>query len=439
MTKVLHTGDTHVGYRQYGSDERRRDFLRAFERVVEDAVEGEYDALVHAGDLFHSRNPRIGDLRETVKLFSRLDEAGVEALAVVGNHESKRDAEWIDLLQDLGLVTRLGREPVVVGDVAFYGVDHTPASRVSEFDYSFEPSDKEYNVLVLHGLFEPFPFGDWSLEEFVDESSVDWDAFMLGDYHHPERAEVDGAIAAYCGSTERASVDEEEARGYNVFEFGDDSDDVFLERRAIETRDFVTVEAELVEGGTEEVVERTRERDVEDAVVVVEVTGESDAPVVQSEVEEALLERGALVARVNDRRETDDEEEVEVSFADPDTAVRERVKEMGLSDAGREIDSLVRGEDVARTNLAEEIEERVEANLDSEGDEEEAKKEAETKTEAEAEEETEEADRGEDEDNDDSAEREASEEDAGVKEDESVEQGKEPKQEQKQSSMEDWS
>jgi len=362
-TRVLHTGDTHIGYRQYGSDERRRDFLRAFERVVDDAVGGNYDVFVHAGDLFHSRNPSIEDLRETVELFSRLDEAGVEALAIVGNHESKRDAQWVDLLQDLGLVHRLGREPIVVGDVAFYGVDHTPASRVSDFDYSFEqsPDDTEHNVLVLHGLFEPFPFGDWSLEEFVEESSVEWDAFMLGDYHHPERAEIDGAVAAYCGSTERASTAEEETRGYNVFEF---DDDVFLERRAVETRDFVTVEAELVDGGTEEVVERTRERDVEDAVVVVDVTGGSEAPVVQSEVEESLLERGALVARVNDRRETEEEEDIEVTFADPDAAVRERVDEMELSDTGREIDTLVRGDDVARTNLAGEIEERVGERLE---------------------------------------------------------------------------
>jgi len=375
-TRVLHTGDTHIGYRQYGSDERRRDFLDAFERVVEDAVNGEYDALVHAGDLFHSRNPRLGDLRETVALFERLDSAGVEALAVVGNHESKRDAQWVDLLQDLGLVRRLGREPVVVGGVAFYGVDHTPASRVSEFDYGFEQPSEEikHKVLVLHGLFEPFPFGEWSLEDFVEKSSVEWGAFMLGDYHHPERAEVDGAVAAYCGSTERASVDEEEARGYNAFEFdGDgDGDGVRMERRAIETRDFVTVEVELVEGGTEEVVERTRERDVQDAVVVVEVTGESEAPVVQSEVEESLLDRGALVARVNDRRETEDEEDVEVTFADPDTAVRERVEEMELSDAGREIDALVRGDDVARTNLAEEVEETVEEGIETDADGEES-------------------------------------------------------------------
>ena len=372
-TRVLHTGDTHIGYRQYGSDERRRDFLRAFERVVDDAVEQGYDVFVHAGDLFHSRNPRLEDIRETVELFGRLDEAGVEALAVVGNHESKRDAEWADLLQDLGLVRRLGREPVVAGGVAFYGVDHTPSSRVESFEYDFAPPPEgtDHNALVLHGLFEPFPFGEWSLEEFVESADVDWDAFMLGDYHHPERDEVGGAVAAYCGSTERASADEEEARGYNVFEFGDG---VFMERRAVETRDFVTVEAELLEGGTDEVIERTREREVEDAVVLVDVTGDSEAPVVQSEVEEAVLERGALVARVNDRRDKEDGPTEDVEFADPDTAVRDRIEEMELTEAGREIDGLVRDGTVARTRIAEEVEERVEELLgeddaDDRGDE----------------------------------------------------------------------
>jgi muconate cycloisomerase len=38
MTRVIHTGDTHLGYRQYHSPERRRDFLDAFRQVVEDGI-----------------------------------------------------------------------------------------------------------------------------------------------------------------------------------------------------------------------------------------------------------------------------------------------------------------------------------------------------------------------------------------------------------------
>ncbi len=57
MTRVIHTGDTHIGYQQYHSPERRQDFLDAFERVVADALDGDVDAVVHAGDLYHDRRP----------------------------------------------------------------------------------------------------------------------------------------------------------------------------------------------------------------------------------------------------------------------------------------------------------------------------------------------------------------------------------------------
>ncbi|MDY7082194.1 MAG: metallophosphoesterase, partial [Halobacteria archaeon] len=106
--KVIHTGDTHIGYRQYGSDERRTDFLDAFDTVVEDAIDSDVSAFIHAGDLFHSRNPRLDDIIETISIFEKLSEAEIPTLAVVGNHEGKRDSQWLDLLENLNLVTRLG-------------------------------------------------------------------------------------------------------------------------------------------------------------------------------------------------------------------------------------------------------------------------------------------------------------------------------------------
>ncbi len=52
MTRILHTADTHLGYRQYGLEERREDFSRAFQQIIEIAISEKADALVHAGDLF---------------------------------------------------------------------------------------------------------------------------------------------------------------------------------------------------------------------------------------------------------------------------------------------------------------------------------------------------------------------------------------------------
>ncbi|WP_408958955.1 DNA double-strand break repair protein Mre11 [Natrinema sp. 74] len=360
MTRVIHTGDTHIGYRQYNSPERRRDFLEAFRNVVDDAVAEGVDAVIHAGDLFHDRRPSLVDLQGTVDVLRTLSDADIPFLAVVGNHESKRDAQWLDLFADLGLATRLGPEPVVVDDVAFYGLDFVPRSRREDLAYDFDsiPAEADHTTLVSHGLFEPFAHADWDTETVLEESTVDFDAVLLGDNHAPDTAEVLNTWVTYCGSTERASASERDDRGYNLVEY---DESIAISRRGLTTsREFVFVDVELAEGeGVDRVQERVRQHDLDEAVVIVTVEGEG-RPITPAAVEELAIDRGALVARVNDRRDLPDEdEEVSVSFADPDDAVRDRVRELGLSDAARGIDETVRNDDIADANVRETVERRV--------------------------------------------------------------------------------
>ncbi|QSG03225.1 DNA double-strand break repair protein Mre11 [Natranaeroarchaeum sulfidigenes] len=369
MTRVIHTGDTHIGYRQYHSPERRQDFLDAFRQVVEDAIADDVDAVVHAGDLFHDRRPDLPDIQGTVAALRELDDADIPFLAVVGNHETKRDGQWLDLFEDLGLTIRLGATPEVVGDIAFYGLDFVPESQRDGLDYEFEGTDEvDHAMLVSHGLFEPFAHADWDTERVLTDAAIEFDALLLGDNHAPGKRELLDTWVTYCGSTERASASERDERGYNIVTAGEDG--VSITRRAVaDTRDFRFVDVELAEGeGTDRVRERVRQHDVEDAVVIVTVEGEGE-PVTPASVEELALDNGALIARVNDRREIDQGTDVSVSFADPDDAVRERLGELGLSPAARDIDETVRESKVADSNVRERVEslvrERVNEGLDA--------------------------------------------------------------------------
>jgi DNA repair exonuclease SbcCD nuclease subunit len=369
MTRVIHTGDTHLGYQQYHLSERRQDFLDAFRRVIDDAIEDGVDAVVHAGDLFHDRRPGLPDLLGTLSVLRELNEANIPFLAVVGNHETTRHGQWLDLFESMGLATRLSSEPVVVGDTAFYGLDFVPRSRRDELDYEFAPHDATHAALVSHGLFEPlvpdYDNVEWDAREVLSEATVDFDAMLLGDEHAPERAEVDGTWVAYSGSTERASAGERDGRGYNLVEFSDGA--AHLSRRGIPTREFVFVSIDLAEGeGVDRVREQVGQYDLVDAVVVVEITGEGE-PVAPAQIEEFAAERGALVARVSDRRELAEEAaELDVSFADPDDAVRERLSEMGLSEAARDLDETVRASKIADGNVADTVEQRVRELVDDE-------------------------------------------------------------------------
>lgn len=356
MTRVIHTGDTHIGYQQYHAPARRQDFLDAFRQVADDAVADGVDAVVHAGDLFHDRRPDLQDLLGTLSVLRTLDDAAVPFLAIVGNHETKRDAQWLDLFESLGLATRLDDDPVVVGDTAFYGLDFVPRNQRKNLAYEFTPHDADHAALVAHGLFEPFDYGEWDVAEILTGANVDFDAMLLGDNHKAGKKEVDDVWVTYCGSTERASTDEREDRGYNLVTF---EDDVRIARRGLPTREFQYIDVELAEGeGTARVRERVREYDLRDAVAVVTIEGAGD-PVPPASVEEAAREEGALVVRVNDRREVEESADIDVTFADPDDAVRERVRELGLSDAARDIDETVRASKVADSNVADEVESQV--------------------------------------------------------------------------------
>ncbi len=362
MTRVIHTGDTHLGYQQYHVPKRRADFLAAFRQVVDDAVSAEVDAVVHAGDLFHDRRPTLDDIMGALAVLRTLDDAGIPFLAIVGNHEAKREAQWLDLYESLGLATRLGAEPVTIETTAFYGLDFVPRSKREDLSYDFAGNDAAFAALVSHGLFEPFPHGDWDAREVLRETDIEFDAMLLGDDHDPQTRHVEEpqeAWLTYCGSTERASAAEREDRGYNLVSF-EPGTDVDVRRRRLETREFVYVDVELGEGeGVERVRERVGEHDVADAVVVVTVTGEGDT-VPPAAIEEYAAERDALVTRVTDHREVGAEaDELEVSFADPDAAVQERVRELGLSPAARDIDETIRASKVPDSNVDDRVEEQV--------------------------------------------------------------------------------
>ena len=361
MTQLLHTGDTHLGYRQYHSPARREDFLAAFRQVAADAVEADVDAVVHAGDLFHDRQPALTDVMGALSVLRTLADAEIPFYGVVGNHESKHDSQWLDLFETMGVATRLRAEPVLVGDVALYGLDFVPRSQreALEYDFAEPPSEADHTALVTHGLFEPFEAGDWDARRLLRESPVAFDALLLGDDHTPRTKHLEEpheVWLTYCGSTERASANERDDRGYNLVRFGDGVD---IRRRGLDTREFVFLDLELAPGeGTGRVRERLRQHDLTDAVVIVTITGEGER-VTPADIETDAAEQGALVTRVNDRRDREEESGVEVSFANPDRAVRERIQDLGLSPAAQDLDETVRASTVADSNVADTVEQRV--------------------------------------------------------------------------------
>lgn len=87
--RILHTGDWHLGKTLYGLD-RTPEISAALEESLDVALHHGVDAVLVAGDLFHTRNPSAEAEAAVFNFFKKATEAGLELVVIAGNHDSPR-------------------------------------------------------------------------------------------------------------------------------------------------------------------------------------------------------------------------------------------------------------------------------------------------------------------------------------------------------------
>lgn len=374
MTKIIHTADTHLGYRQYNNSIRKQDFFDSFKHVIDGAIKDDVDAVIHAGDLFDMRNPPLTDVIHTINILQGLKDNNIPFLGIVGNHESKQDDQWLDLYEKMGIATRLSTHPYYVNDVAIYGIDYLPKTKTEDYDFSNIKPPKDgtnHTILVMHQLAAHVPYGKFNCKSIIDEIPFRLDAFLLGDYHKYTFTRIEDTNVTYCGSTERHSSSEIESRTYNFIETSNNGLD--FTRKHIPTRDFVYIDVELSEQITDSqsyVLDRIRERraDVKDSVVILNIGGVSDATLSYADVDEYILEQGAVVSRINDKRilneygfEHADENMI---FLEPDEAVNKKLSNINLTIGGETIDHIIRNPNITKSKVDFEVEVQVNKHVE---------------------------------------------------------------------------
>nr|WP_290670060.1 exonuclease SbcCD subunit D [Ardenticatena sp.] len=113
MPRILHFSDLHIGTENYGRlnpetglSTRLEDFLRAFDFVVEYALDNDVDLVLFTGDAFKNRDPSPTHQREFARRIRRLIEADKPVFLLVGNHDmpnSPTRAHSLDIYDTLGL------------------------------------------------------------------------------------------------------------------------------------------------------------------------------------------------------------------------------------------------------------------------------------------------------------------------------------------------
>jgi DNA repair exonuclease SbcCD nuclease subunit len=104
---LAHIADPHLGIRQYhrqtigGINQREADIAQAFRAAVEGVIAAKPDAVVIAGDLFHSVRPTNAAIVFAFRQFQRLREALPRApiVLIAGNHDTPRSVETGSILR----------------------------------------------------------------------------------------------------------------------------------------------------------------------------------------------------------------------------------------------------------------------------------------------------------------------------------------------------
>jgi len=232
--RIAHLADAHLGFRQFqrldadGVNRREMDVALAFRRAVDQVIERKPDAIVFAGDLFHSVRPTNRAIIEAFTQLARLrhELPGAPIVLIAGNHDTPRSLEAgsiLKLMASLGVdvvddVERRLTYPFL--DLSVLAVPHAALLRGRPVAGWHSDPGARHNVLVMHpeiaGLFpEVMDYGGARVEA-AELWSADWSYVALGHYHVVHEV---APRAWYAGSLEYTSpnlwgeVREEDRRG----------------------------------------------------------------------------------------------------------------------------------------------------------------------------------------------------------------------------------
>lgn len=123
MPKFLHVADVHLGFDRYDSKERTFDFFKAFRDVLHKyAIAEQVDFVVIAGDLFEHRNLQPNILNHAKACLRDLQEAGIPAIAIEGNHDNCPygiKTSWLRYLAESYGLILLEPEAATTGETIF--------------------------------------------------------------------------------------------------------------------------------------------------------------------------------------------------------------------------------------------------------------------------------------------------------------------------------
>ena len=210
-------GDLHLGYRQYGLDEREQDFYQRWDQIINDIIlRKNIDIVLQLGDIFDTHIPSSIALYEYEKGLTKLQEAGIQYYSITGNHTIIRKKNFMspdDLFFKISEATSLDDTHIVVDNIFIGGVKYRSESNKEELLEVINKQAeiaKKYDgikILLLHQAIDVDLIYGAELSE-DDLPYDDFDYIFIGHLHSRIERKHNNCHIIYPGSIERSSVTE---------------------------------------------------------------------------------------------------------------------------------------------------------------------------------------------------------------------------------------
>lgn len=208
--KIAHLADTHLGYKQYGLQEREEDFYDAFKNVVDDIIEKDVDYVIHTGDLFEHPKPPIKALLVAQECFTKLMKNNIEVYVIAGNHDilQRRNTSLPQELYEndnFHILSTNNNHFVLKEDIYLTGLPYLQKvheERIKEMldDLVLETIEHKHSILMLHGGVKTI--FNFECEFELDTIPEGFDYYALGHIHERILKDFKNGIICYPGSTE---------------------------------------------------------------------------------------------------------------------------------------------------------------------------------------------------------------------------------------------
>jgi len=257
--KIAFIGDSHLGYFRFEKDahvQAKRAFLDASEKA---------DLIVHVGDLFDTRIPKLNTLDKAIEILKIPVEKGIPTYLIHGNHDrrGKGLTNALTVLSNVKLIRYINNEIAYIKDkrndekIGILGIGNVPDDYAPEviekvIQIKGKPKNVNFSILIMHQTVTEFVHGIRNTLSIFDLEKYGFDLIVNGHIHKFHSA-LDGKFLIP-GSTVLTQLKEDElgAKGYILY----NTESRSYEFIPIKVRDFKYKKLVFENAGLEEVISK---------------------------------------------------------------------------------------------------------------------------------------------------------------------------------------